>query len=214
MNARSVSGRGGFVVIAVVAFLIIAMKSCGAAAGGPEVVITVTGTVSGAKDDFHLFGTGKGVPAGTPFKLVFTFDRTNGRPYADRCSGVSRIVGSGKNSPGIAEMTINGKSFVFGTRPDARSKAWRSIETSCSDSEIGIVVQEGPYPLESGVNIEIHPNQGRGSLTQDKNWSGSLSLSDFDARNGDNAFAYRRPGNYAAETMSYLSVGTVTVGGR
>jgi hypothetical protein len=62
------------------------------------------------------------------------------------------------------------------------------------------------------VNIKIRPNQGQRSLTQNGDWRGALSLSGFDARNGDNAFAIRR--NYFSETMSYLAVDSVTVSGR
>ena len=175
--------------------------------------MTVTGVVNGGRDMFAVFGMPKNIiPKDTPYTLAVTFDDAKGHaiqggPCAENGTG---IVGSGPNSPAIAMLTINGKSFEFGHRPDARSRAWRSIPSSCSDSELGISVQEGREPLMTGVNIKITANRGK-ALTGNRDWKSDLSVTDFDAKNGDNAFFIRHPGNYGAETMSYLSVSTVTV---
>jgi len=213
VNAIRVSNRAGRTLgMALTAILLV---GCRPARGG-DITITVTGTVNGGRDYFGIFGLGRTVPQGTPYKLVFTFDDTKGLPMnLGRCpSSGSGITGAGPMSPGTAVLTINGKSFEFGRKPDARSKTWRSVATVCSSSEIGIAVEEGPAAMPSGVSIKVRPNQGQKPLTQNGNWQSGVSLSNFDARNVDNAFAIRRPWNYSAETMSYLSVDTVTISGR
>jgi len=207
MYARSVSIRIG---MAVTSILLIAR---GIPAKASEVTITVTGTSNGGKDMFGIFGMpGNIFPAGTPFTLVFTFDEAKGTSaFNGPCNiGGSGIVGAGVGSPGKAVLTINDKTYEFGTRPNAKSRTWRGVPTACSQSEIGINIQEGPYPLESGVDIKIHASPGK-VLTRDRNWKGEIMLSDFDARSGENAFAIRRPGNYTQETKSFLNVATVTV---
>ena len=211
MNATRVSKSAGLRLGMILTAMLL-MVSC-LPANGSEAVITVTGTLSGGRDDYGIFGMGRSMPKGTPYTIVFTFDGTKGKAMPAGCPGSgSRIVGGGQASPGTAVITINGKSYEFGHKPDARSRTWRSIATLCSDSEIGIALEEGPHSLTSGVNIKIRPNQGQRSLTQNGDWRGALSLSDFEARNGDNAFAIRR--NYSSETMSYLAVDSVTVSGR
>jgi DNA-binding beta-propeller fold protein YncE len=186
--------------------------SCLRPANGSEVVITVTGTLNGGRDMLGVFGMPNNVmPAGTPYTLVFTFNEANGKPLRYGCPNAGSGLVNGLGSSAIAVLTINGKSYPFGLKPDARSKVWRTVATICSDSEIGMSVQEGQDPLMTGVNIKIMPNPGQRSLTQSKDWKDALSLSSFDARNADNAFAIQH--DHSAETMSYLSVSTVTVSG-
>jgi hypothetical protein len=164
---------------------------------------------------FGIFAMPKNIlPKGTPYDLVFTFDDAKGQairggPCSDEGTG---IVGTRQNSPGIAVLTINEKTYEFGHKPDARSRTWRALASSCSNNEIGIQVQEGPEQFTTGVNIKIRANRGK-QLTKDRDWRGDITLSDFDAWNGENSVLVRRPGNYGAETMSYLSVSTVTVAG-
>jgi hypothetical protein len=91
----------------------------------PAIIITVTGTVNGARDDFRIFGTESGVPQGTPYTLVFRFDDTKGQPMPAPCPGSgSGITGGGQLSPGSAVLTINGKSYEFGRCPPPRP-CWR-----------------------------------------------------------------------------------------
>jgi hypothetical protein len=80
----------------------------------------------------------------------------------------------------------------------------------CSDSEIGISITEGRFPLEMGVSIRISPKMGTRSLTQEKDWRKPISLSNVYARNTYNEFGITRPGNNVAGTQSYLSVSSVT----
>jgi len=212
MNATRVSRSAGMRLGMVLTAMLL-MVMCFRPASGSDVVITVKGTLNGGRDNYGIFGMGKNMPKGTPYTLVFTFDEAKGRPMPAACpNSGSRIVGIGQGSPGTAVITINGKSFEFGHKPDARSRAWRSIVTVCSESEIGMAVEEGHYSLATGVNIRINPNLGSRSLTQDRDWRSPVALSNFHARNDDNAFAIRR--NYYGETMSYLSVDSVTVSGR
>ena len=212
MNAIRVSKSAGLRLGMVLTAMLL-MVMCFRPASGSEVVITVKGTLNGGRDDYGIFGMGRKMPGGTPYTLVFTFDEAKGRPMPAACpNSGSRIVGIGQSSPGIAVLTINGKSFEFGHKPGARSRAWRSIGTVCSESEIGMSVEEGRFPVISGMNIRINPNRGGRSLTQDRDWRGSVALSNFYARNDDNAFVIRR--NNSSETMSFLSVDSLTVGGR
>lgn len=185
-------------------------------ARGAEIVITVTGTVNGVEDYLHVFGNGRPIPLGTPYTLVFTFDDTKGKPFGGGpCSEAgSGITGSQQNSPGTAVLTINGKSYEFGRRPGARSNIWRSLRSSCSRSEIALTIEEGQDPLVMGVKIKIHPNPGQQPVTQDKEWRSPLSISNFEALNGDNAFVITHPGDYVASTSSYLSVSSMTISKR
>jgi sugar lactone lactonase YvrE len=213
MNARSVSKSAGLRLGMILTSILMTVM-CLRPARGSEVVITVKGTVNGGRDMLGIFGMPRNImPAGTPYTIVFTFDDTKGTVmYLGRCpNSGSGINGAGPASPGTAVLTINGKSFEFGGRPGSRARAWRNIATFCSDSELGISVQEGKAPLMTGVNIKIMPNPGQRSLSQERDWKSAVSLSNFDARNGDNAFVVRR--DYNAETMSYLSVSSVTVSG-
>jgi hypothetical protein len=131
-----------------------------------EVVITVTGTVNGVRDDLRIFGKERGVPKGTPYTLVFTFNDTKGQPMTPPCPGDgSGITGVGRESPSTAIITINDKSYEFGRRPDVRSRAWRWISSLCTDSEIGAAVEEGERDLVSGVHIKIRPNRGETTIT-------------------------------------------------
>src|ERR1700735_5015323 len=102
MNATSVSIRAGLRLGMILA-AVIPMVSCFRPAEGPEVVITVTGTVNGVRDDFRIFSATRSVPKGTPYTLVFTFDDTKGQPMPGPCllSG-SGITGGGQLSPAIA----------------------------------------------------------------------------------------------------------------
>lgn len=213
MNATRVSNRAGRrlgMTITAILALMLGLRPIEAA----EITATVTGTLNGGGDMLGVFGLRRGMPKGTPYVIVFTFDDTKGMPMKGRCpGGLTGIVGGGKTSPGKAVLTINGKSYEFGNRPDARSQMWRSIETPCSHSSFGMSVQEGHWSQPSGVNVLITPDYGGKSLTQDKNWRDPISLSNFMAKNGDNAIFVRQPGNYAAETISYLSVDIVTVKG-
>src|ERR1035438_3258813 len=165
MNATRVSKSAGLRLGMILTAMLL-MVSC-LPANGSEAVITVTGTLSGGRDDYGIFGMGRSMPKGTPYTIVFTFDGTKGKGMPAGCPGSgSRIVGGGQASPGTAVLTINGKSYEFGHKPDARSKTWRSIATLCSDSEIGVAVEEGPHSLTSGVNIKIRRSEEHTSELQ------------------------------------------------
>ena len=180
-----------------------------------EITITVTGTLTGAEDYLGIFGMGRLIPAGTPFSLIYTFDDSKGRGiHLNRCpNSGSGISGSRQLSPASATLTIGGKSYVFGRRPDANSSTWRSIATACSRSEIGIDVTEGESPLLSQVNTGLVPAQGVHSLTQEADWRSAVTLTRFYARNMSNSFVINRPGNYATGTKGYLSVSAVSISG-
>ena len=155
MNKRRVRIRAGLRLGMVLTSTLL-MVMCSLPANGSDTVITVKGTINGGRDDYGIFGMGKAMPAGTLYTLVFTFDETKGKPMPPGCpNSGSRIVGIGQTSPGTAVLTINGKSFEFGLKPDARSRAWRSVASACSDSEISMAVEEGHYSLVTGVNIKI-----------------------------------------------------------
>ncbi len=207
MNARSVPNSAGLRLgLSLTAILLIG------SARAEEITITVTGTLNGGRDMFGIFAMpGNIMDAGTPYTLTFTFDDSKGQALkGGPCTGTG-IFGTGQNSPGTAVLTINGKSYEFGRKPDAVSRIWRALPSSCSDCELGFLVKEGPESLMSGVNIKVSANRGQKALTGERDWRSDVSLSNFEARNTYNAFAIRRPGNYSAQTMSYLSVSTVTV---
>jgi len=208
MNATRVSSRAG----RRSGLTLIAMLLWGCTpAPASEITLIVTGTLNGGNDYLGIFGMGRIMPAGTPYTLVYTFDDSKGQATQPGCSG-SGIGGAHQNSPGIAVLTIAGKSYTFGRRPDAISKAWRLTASGCSTSEIGMEIGEGQFPLFSNVSIRIAP-QGAQSLTQNSDWRSALSVSNVYARNTYNSFMIWRPGNNMISTQSYLSVSSVTVSG-
>jgi hypothetical protein len=209
MNARSVSIPAWLRPGILTTLAILTACTSNQAA---ETTITVTGTVNGGYDYLGVFGS-RVMKGGTPYTLVFTIDDSKGGAINTGCpdSG-SGISGFHENSPVTAILTIAGKSYEFGRKPDARSRAWRTITTFCSDSEIGMSITEGRAPLEMGISIRISPSAGHKSLTQDKDWRKPVSLTNVYARNTYNEFAIRQPGNYAGGTQSYLSVDSVVVG--
>jgi hypothetical protein len=177
-----------------------------------EVSITVTGTLAGGRDYLGIFGMGQAMPAGTPFKLVYSVDDTKGQKlWQQGCpNGGSGILGGGPYSPAKAVLTINGKSHEFGVRPDSRSSVWRSVPTRCSNSEIGMDITEGKWPIVSGVRIKLLPKQNR-PLTTNGDWRGQLTLSEFYAPSMGNEFAITTPANNYTITSSHFLVSSVTV---
>jgi hypothetical protein len=211
MNARSVSIPAARKLGKLLIATILPLTAC-TPNRAAETTITVTGTVNGGYDYLGIFGS-RVLKGGTPYTLVFTIDDSKGGAINTGCPGSgSGISGFRENSPVTAILTIAGKSYEFGRKPDARSRAWRTITTFCSDSEIGMSITEGRAPLEMGVSIRISPNLGHRSLTQDKDWRKPVSLTNVYARNTFNEFGIRRPGNNIGGTQSYLSVDSVVVG--
>jgi hypothetical protein len=179
---------------------------------GAETIITVTGTLHGGHDYLGIFGKGQNIHAGTPYTLVFTIDDSKGGEMRQGCPiAGSGISGFGQNNPVTGVLSINGKSYEFGRRPDVRSSVWRTVASVCSESEIGIKITEGRFPLEMGVSIRINPNMGTRTLTQEKDWRKPISLSNFYARNTFNEFGIRQPGNNKGGTQSYLSVDSMAI---
>jgi len=204
-------GPGPGTALLTAALLFVALRP----AKGAEVVITVTGKLNGGNDYLGIFGMGTAMPAGTPYTLVYTFDDSKGRGiHPGNCpDGGSGIVGARQASPATAVLTINGKSYLFGRRPDARSSTWRAVATGCSESGIAIDIVEGQSPLESKVGTRLVPVQGMRSLTQDSDWKSPVSLSKFYAQNTFNGFVITRPNQYSGATQGYFSVSMVTISG-
>jgi hypothetical protein len=180
---------------------------------GAEITITVTGTLNGGHDYLGIFGMGKGMPAGTPYTLIYTFDDTKGEPmHSTLCPGSSTgTTGSGAESPGIAMLTIAGRSHSFGKGVAPRSSTWRSVASRCSISEISVEVREGRPPFESGIKTRFGTADGRGSLTREGDWRSVLMTTSVYGRNMYNEFGITRSGNNIGGTQSYLSVNTVTI---
>ena len=138
MNARSVSKCAGFRLGMISTFLFLAIPSMKAA----DIVITITGQIrGGAGDNIHFFGPSVNMN-GRMATIVYTFDDTKGRQLPLKgCPGTaSGVAGSGDNSPGKAVVTVDGKSFTYGTQKTSHSRIWREIASSCSQSRILIDV--------------------------------------------------------------------------
>ena len=213
MNARSVSKRSsnraglrfGKLFIAIALIFMPRLARAG------EVVITVTGTLWGGEDGFRIFGLGKTLPEGTPFTVVATFDDTKGKTYdGGNCAGAgSAIMTTEKGSPGTAVLTINGKSVEFGHPKQTKSGTWRWIGNSCSTSQIGFGISEGPN--ESGVGIRVEPKEGIANLITDPDWRHPATITNMYGTPSSNCFAIVRPGELERTTQSQLNVKSIVI---
>lgn len=184
-----------------------------------DIVVTLTGVIAGGYDQFPLFDVGAKLRGnagwdlkGQPFTLVYTFDDTKGKPTPPvNCPGAaSGIKGDFDSSPGIVALTIGQKSFTFGTRKDSHSGIWREINSSCSQSVMGLEVMEGGGWSNGNniFNIRVMPVQGGRSLTQNPDWRAPLSVSNPD---NSGVFVISRRGDFGHEVKGSLDVKQLTV---
>jgi hypothetical protein len=210
MNATRVSkcaGRRLGIIFTTIILFVLAIGQM----EGAEVVVTVTGDIVGGSGDYlHLFGKVLNL-AGTPFTLVFTFDDTKGKPIPlAGCKGTaSGVKGVGADSPGIAVLTIAGKSFTFGTRKSSESETWREISSECSSSKIGFEVDDG-VNSRTVININIHPADNRKSFTQNSDWRSAVTSTAM-ATDSLSGFSIEGPGMSGDGGIFYVK--SITISG-
>lgn len=199
----------------IAAMLLLALRPVKAA----DIVVTLTGVIAGGYDQFPLLNVGTKLRGnagwdlkGQPFTLVYTFDDTKGKPTPPvNCpGGASGIKGDFNSSPGIVTLTIGEKSFTFGTRKDSHSGIWREINSSCSQSVMGLEVMEGGGWSNGNniFNIRVMPAEGGRSLTQNPNWRAPLSVSNPD---NSGVFVISHRGDFGHEVKGSLDVKQLTV---
>ncbi len=184
-----------------------------------EIVVTLTGVIAGGWDQFPLFNVGTKLKGnagwdlkGQPFTLVYTFDDIKGQatPPVNCPGAASGIKGDFDSSPGIVTLTIGEKSVTFGTRKDSHSGIWREIDSSCSQSMMGLEVMEGGGWSNGNTifNIRVMPAQGGRSLTQNPDWRAPLSIVDPD---NSGVFVITHRGDFGHEVKGSLDVKRLTV---
>jgi hypothetical protein len=177
-NAYRFSGRTRYGITLIASLFLLATGQM----KGAEIVVTVTGEVVGGAGDFlHIFGKERNL-AGKPVTVVFTFDDTKGKPIPlAGCQGsATGIIGDGENSPGTAVLTINGKSFEFGTHKGRHSETWREISSGCSTSRIIFHVEDSVGRGKSMIQVNIHPADRGRSLTQNPDWRAPMSATSIE----------------------------------
>jgi hypothetical protein len=213
MNATRVSipvGRRPGMTLTIALLLLAALRP----AKGAEIVITLTGVIAGGYDQFPLFGVGTKLRGnagwdlkGQPFTLVYTFDDTKGKPTPpENCAGAaSGIKGDFDSSPGVVTLTIGEKSVTVGTRKDSHSGIWREINSSCSQSMMGLEVMEGGGWSNGNniFNIRVMPVQGGRSLTQNPDWKAPLTVTNPD---NSGVFVISRRGDFGHEVKGSLDI--------
>ncbi len=190
-NAYRFSGRTRYGIMLIVSLFLLAIGQM----KGAEIVVTVTGEVVGGAGDFlHIFGKERNL-AGKPVTVVFTFDDTKGEPIPlAGCPGsATGTIGNGKNSPGTAVLTINGKSFEFGLHKHTHSETWREISSGCSTSRIIFHVEDDPGRAMSMIEVNIHPADRRRSLTQNPDWRDPVSATSIEQDDRLSAFSIQGP---------------------
>jgi hypothetical protein len=177
-----------------------------------EIVVTVTGTLSGGADGAGIFNAGKSLD-GLPFELVFRFDDSKGMALVPNqsCptsgSGITAIQGS---SPGTAVLTVNGVSHEFGKTRGAKSMAYRSIASWCSESGLRFEVDEGSMGyFNTVVNVIAEPQEGTRSLTQETSWRAPLSTTAIKEWSNRSGFGIVR--NMMHQSGAQFKVKSITV---
>jgi hypothetical protein len=159
-------------------------------ANAAEIVVTITGTLNAGADLLNLFKLGENY-AGADFKLVYRFDDSKGKTVDGNtaCGKTGNgIIGYNADSPATAVITINGISHEYGKLENPVSKAWRSIASSCSASELQFSFGEGPQWYRSVVNVVLRPARGVRTLTQDVGWSAPVSTTEIEPWSNQSGF--------------------------
>jgi hypothetical protein len=200
MNARSVSAGRRLGLMLIIA-------SPWSAAKAANIIVTVTGRIQIGTDNVGIFKLGE--LRGQPFRLVYTFDDTKGRPLdSTACGNISGIAGGEATSPATALLTINGVSVEFGKRSYAHSSTLRSIASECSPSNLLFQVSDGYDEARQVVIVAVHPPPGR-TLTQDPDWRGPLFIRDmvtWGEFNGFNIMRDPRHGAHGAFAYESISI--------
>jgi hypothetical protein len=201
-------------------------------ARGATVIATITGTVTSGKDYTGVFVALGGNLAGYSYTLVYTMNDTEGVPIygtwpADCDNG---LQSSGLNTPvPQAVLTINGKSYTFGTHTPSSVSSWvYSGNATVPQTTLAFALRDffdgstgigGPYGTQA--TEEISGSVNLDSLYSCRDWespfnytlqpedlSGSYFQFEVDLWTTDN---FGSP--FAEFGEGYLSVQTVSVSG-
>jgi hypothetical protein len=152
-----------------------------------EVVITLTGTLSGGYDRFPMFNVGRKLAgaggwdiSGQPFTLFFFFDDTKGKKKQTACG--STIEGGNDDSPGSAILVINGVTHKFGNGRGTSGLSKNIAGAQCSVSYIFMGVDQATkfFDFASSVDVRLYPGKGSPSLSQNPDWRAPLSTENVD----------------------------------
>ena len=151
MNATRVStpaGRRPGMTLTITLLMLTMFRQAKAA----DVVMTITGVLTGGWDQLGIFATGKEAQnmGAKPFTLVFTFDDSKGRAHAEKQS--SSLSGEGPQSGAKAVLSIGTGSFTFG---GDKFSSW-SVYRSPGLISAYVNEKKGSYFNDSpGVDVRI-----------------------------------------------------------
>jgi pimeloyl-ACP methyl ester carboxylesterase len=155
-----------------------------APAQAAQVVATITGTIQQGTDRTGVFGFAPGTSlGGQNFQLVYVINDSEGQQGIYYSNGVpygSYIQNSGLNNPITATLTINNRSFTFGTRPisEVTSYVERYVTSATAGADaIYFYLQENLSPPTGGDAISNNIVSANVDFTSNYNWDSPISFS-------------------------------------
>lgn len=179
---------------------------------GGGIVITVKGKVSLGHDDYGIFKVGRNL-AGQDFTLVMTISESaNHRHHmcGDEADGTS-YLGTAKDVPAKAVLTIGNGSFVFGGQPDSSWGAFRGVPSQCMVDKIAMNVKEGIYPQTTLLWVKLQPPPGGKPLNTTIDWHSPLSSSNLDKSPLLSSFGISHPNDYEHSDHGVLIPESMTI---
>jgi hypothetical protein len=176
-----------------------------------EIVITVKGKVSVGNDDYGIFKVGRNL-AGKDFTLVMTFSRAatqHQHMCIDKADGTS-YLGSAKDVPAKAILSIGDGSFVFGAQPDSSWGAFRGLTSDCMEDRVVLSFKEGAYPQATLLWVKLQPS-GRLPLNTSISWDSALSSSQLDQSPNLSSFGISHSGDYEHSDHGVLIPDSVSI---
>jgi pimeloyl-ACP methyl ester carboxylesterase len=149
---RATAARAGIAWLMSIAAIILCTPL---RARASTVIATITGSVTSGTDYTGVFIAPGGDLTGYPYTLVFTMDDTQGIPIygtwpADCDNG---LQSSGLNTPvPKAVLTINGKSYTFGTHTPSSVSSWvYSFNATVPQTELDFALRDS-FDNSSDIN--------------------------------------------------------------
>ena len=193
--------------------------SAGAATGkghreqaGGNIVITVKGKVSLGHDDYGIFKLGRNL-AGQDFTLVMTFSTAASHRQhmcGEKADGTS-YLGTSKDVPAKAVLTIGKGAFVFGAQPDSSWGAFRGVVSECMENKVAFNFKEGTYPQTTLLWVKLQAPEGVSPLNTSIDWNSPFSSANLNKSPLLSSFGISHPGDYEHCDHGVLIPDSVTI---
>jgi hypothetical protein len=185
-------------------------------AGAETITVTITGKVASGGDATNVFGLGTGANlSGYPFKLILTFDDTQGAEAAFGCPSCyeSENTGSGATNFGTATLTIDNikPGFTFGVYP-GNTPLSLAFSSTQNTGEVQYSVQDGGSLGFSLLSVRIYGDSTASTLGNSFDWRASFSATGL--TNPSNSLSFEIEEDRGAESAGgSLTASKITVSG-